>query len=193
VGTPPVRGSPSRSGSISSSQVKVLDRRELHMSHEGPTAAPAPLSLRRAAKQANLSMEEFRSAADAFNDTPGDLRSEKSRVPVRYDPVRLARWLQDRQEDPRTKAPVRVIASWSGRQWLLEAPNHGVDPSHHPNQRPDSTNWLASVSVPSIQLRGRSASPPGRAEPPPLPQQPHPVLPPWQARIFPGPGYWPVI
>jgi hypothetical protein len=72
-------------------------------------------------------MEEFRSAADALNDTPGDLRWKKSGAPVRYDPVRLARWLQDRQEDSRTKAPVQVIASWSGRQWLLEAPDHGVD------------------------------------------------------------------
>ena len=97
----------------------------------GVHATPYPVSLRRAARRAGLSVEEFQAAVDPLNGTPEDLRVPGSRQPARYDPERLARWIQAFRlpdqplTEPSVDAAVPVIARWTGSGWVLSAPKTG--------------------------------------------------------------------
>lgn len=92
-----------------------------------------PVSLRRAARRAGLSVEEFQAAVDPLNGTPEDLRIPGSRPPGRYDPERLARWIQAFRlpdqplREYSVEAAVLVIAHWTGAGWVLTAPATGLE------------------------------------------------------------------
>lgn len=91
-----------------------------------------PVSLRRAARRAGLRVDEFRAAVDPLNGTAEDLRVPGSRPPERYDPDRLARWIQAfrlpgkplNESAPDTAVP--VIAHWSGTGWVLHSPGRSL-------------------------------------------------------------------
>ncbi|MBP2269286.1 hypothetical protein J3A64_004826 [Pseudarthrobacter sp. PvP004] len=100
--------------------------------HHEPAGNTPALSLRRAARQAALSIDAFKRAADALNDTPNDLRAGGPSTPVRYDAARLAHWLraQTRPNDTTStsspSAPIPVAALWTNSQWELTAADYGV-------------------------------------------------------------------
>lgn len=90
-----------------------------------------PVSLGRAARRAGLSVDEFRAAADPLNGTAEDLRVAESGPPARYDPERLARWIQAFRY-PEEKSTIKsssseavpVTARWTGKGWVLSALEH---------------------------------------------------------------------